>query len=541
MHIMNINILCALVTVILLPIIHAKTKHDSVVRQLNMPELPEHVHISRLISKLNVSIDEVVDATLDNMHTVVHLGNSCPFKRTVISKMLRNEKIKIMIAGGSVTYGADLRDRNRQRWPTLFSDILNNGWYSPGFEVVNLGSPACNIDYWVYRVREFSTADVVIVDLSVNDQGFDLQALPHLYHSFIQLLDDLPNHPAIYFHQAFRSGDKDKREIQGHCPAVNASISCCDGVSFCRKWYDMTDFVGITLKRLRVPSVSYRDLVWPTFFNPPNNLNLFWNGKSHPDYKAHQLMAKLIAYAFMIQVKDAHRSGHCSDGSVSANSDSRYVEQQHRDHSVMSLCPNPLTLMAAVADDKSSRSSFKVLTMLPSTNSNKSWKAVPLVTMESNGWKFFNDSKEKYGWLMICAKSEQPQLCSKGLSLQSDSSIPNACDHLTLSLEIDLTEHQPVVQIFFLKSYAAEMGTVKAWIDDNEDEAVLLNSHWDVEYSVTHTVTLSKTGLREMSTLLTGENYQLPSMMGGKHVLHLAPQAYRSDKFKWKLLGITSC
>ena len=45
------------------------------------------------------------------LNRVYHGGNACPFRRVVLSKMAKSEQIEIVIVGGSVTYGADLRDR----------------------------------------------------------------------------------------------------------------------------------------------------------------------------------------------------------------------------------------------------------------------------------------------------------------------------------------------------------------------------------------------------------------------------------------------
>ena len=70
----------------------------------------------------------------------------------------------------------------------------------------------------------------------------------------------------------------------------------------------MQDFVAITLNKFKVPFVSYRDLVWPDYLNPPATLPVLWNGKSHPDKKAHSLIAKLVAFGFMMQLKEAHNA-----------------------------------------------------------------------------------------------------------------------------------------------------------------------------------------------------------------------------------------
>lgn len=47
-----------------------------------------------------------------------------------------------------------------------------------------------------------------------------MQALPQLYNTFIQLLDRIPNHPAILFHQAFRTARYDTGDLNFNCPEV---------------------------------------------------------------------------------------------------------------------------------------------------------------------------------------------------------------------------------------------------------------------------------------------------------------------------------
>ena len=59
--------------------------------------------------------------------------------------MQKSEIIDIIIIGGSVTYGADLPDRMKQRWSTKFTEIMNSGWYDGKFNIKNLGVGACNI------------------------------------------------------------------------------------------------------------------------------------------------------------------------------------------------------------------------------------------------------------------------------------------------------------------------------------------------------------------------------------------------------------
>lgn len=431
-----------------------------------------------------------------------------------MSKLAAGQKLKILIVGGSVTYGADLADRMGQRWSNYFSKLLNSGWYSGGLDIVNIGVGACNVDVWMYKVNQMSDADLVIVDLTVNDQGFDLQALPHLYRTFIQLIDDQPNHPALLFHQAFRTAKRDFGDIKVHCPEENAHGTCCNGFFFCKRWWDMQDFVGIALNRLGVPFMSYRDLAWPTFESPPDNLDVWWNGMSHPDHRAHKMIAKLLAFGFMMQVKEAHDSTHCTvDGD-----NSRYVSALEIDATVRPICAAPLTAYH-VGDNP------------------ESVKFIPAKLVEgANMWRFYNDSQLKFGWILDKSKEEIALTCG------GQPWCPQAVEASVASFEIHMGA-SPRLQISFLKSQDANMGSIAAWVDDNKAETVLINGFWDLGYSVAHTMTFTNVPLVNYSTAVVGDAGLFPSLTPGQHTLHLAlpPKSNNHPRFKWKLLGITAC
>lgn len=245
-------------------------------------KLLEHVKLDSLLNTINQTLDEIVDKSIHDLAKVYHSGNLCPFQRKVLSKMAHKETIFIEILGGSATYGADLRHKTEERWSHRFGQIMNSGWYDGSISVTNRAMPACNIDAWVHQTTRFRAADLVIVDLSVNDQGFQLQSLPKYYETLVQLLDVLPNRPAILFHQAFRTARHDEKDIRQNCPEGQSARISSEGGPYllCKKWWDMQDYVAQTLDEYSVPFVSYRDLVWPDYSRPPSTLPHLWNGQS---------------------------------------------------------------------------------------------------------------------------------------------------------------------------------------------------------------------------------------------------------------------
>lgn len=470
-------------------------------------KMMQHVNMTKLLELLNHPIDDVVDSSLESMMSVTQMGNLCPFKRKIFTKIQNGEPIDIHILGGSVTVGADLRNPKAERWSTHFEQIMNSGWYSNRINVHNQAIAACNVNIWVDMVSKFKGADLVIVDLSVNDQGFDLQVLPHYYTTLIQQLDSLPNHPALMFQQAFRSGQREQREVQVHCP--NDYTTCCEGVLFCRRWWEMHDFVTIALKKYHVPYMSYRNLVWPEYEHPASNLNLFWNGLSHPDYKAHKLMAKLLSVGFMMQLKHAHKID-CED-----TSKQQYVSSSQVDNTIRSACPSPLVTMMA-KDVPTSISTFNVSAV-------------------GDYWRFYSDSKNKFGWILETNKTSMDTECGA-----NGNWCENARSRHTLALKIIMSSETPTVQLRFLRSYSPEMGSVKVWLDDKYNEAVELNGKWDSPYSVMNLATLSTKKL-EINSLMVGESHVTAMLTPGAHVLRITGANMPSDKFKWKLLGVTTC
>lgn len=242
--------------------------------------------IDRLLRAINRTVDIIVDKSVDDLARVYHSGNLCPFHRKVLSKLAHNKPINIEILGGSVTWGSQLTDPIKDRWSHKFEQIMNSGWYGGKISVINRGIPAFNIDSWIQKTDLFKSADLVIVDSTVNDQVFDPQILPGYYETFIELMNALPNRPALLFHQAFRAAGSMLNDTRRHC-TEQQTLTMKPNVLFntdpyyaCKRWWDMQNYVAPVLEEYSVPFVSYRDLAWPDFTHPPAALPLFWNGLS---------------------------------------------------------------------------------------------------------------------------------------------------------------------------------------------------------------------------------------------------------------------
>jgi hypothetical protein len=506
--------------------------------------LSMHVDMNRLHAELNNMIpgSAAVNFNLSAMHGVFKGGNICPFQRKLISKMQKGQRLVIEVLGGSATFGADLKKKEEERWTTRFQTVMNSGWYNGtgGIAVVNRAIPACNVDAWIYQTSRFKDADMVIVDLSINDQGFDLPVLTLYYQTLVQLLDELPNHPAILFVQGFRTSLQSKKEVDSVCPDAEKHGSCCTPtVYWCRKWWDMQDYVTVSLRKLKVPYVSYRDLVWPVYSSPPENLQSYWDGLSHPSAGVHLLYGKLVSFAFMRLLMLSHGAdthNKCTkEGSDRYHAGTAGAEGAVGEGgAVTAICGGDKYLTSMFANDSAaSQHSFDPFLVRDSGQQQQ--------------WRFYNDSKEKFGWILE-AKPE---------NASCEASTPCLDARTKISFEM-VFGPAPTLQVTYLKSWSEDMGTAVLWLDEKRDQAVLLPGYWKDEYSVSHYTTITPTRQANVSLIMLGENFLMPSLSPGKHVVHIAAASLAetsyfthgttimtkkklNNKFKWKLLGLQSC
>lgn len=539
-----------------------------------------HPKIKGFLCALRQPLDPIVDAKLHDLHRVYHTGNLCPFHRKIGEKFKRGENIVIEVLGGSETWGVDLVHRDLEKWTTILDHYLNSGWYPGKFQVINRGIRACGIEAWIWQTTRFVNADLVIVDASVNDQTLDMQSLPHHYKFLIERMAELPNSPALMFLQLFRltPDNSTKSEVFQQCPQTYGHC-CGNGVLYCPQWWDMHDFVTGTLKKYSVPFLSYRDLVWPDYNNPPSNLLSFWNGMSHPDYKVHALIGKLAGYGIIRQLQESLKfTSSCAAGTDFA---AKYiVGNDIEDKELKSICSNPLSKM--MSDSKQDEQRF----------------ALNMPT--SPRWRYIDDVPSKFGWLFYESMSNVTELCPLSKQrrlrqqrrqrrrLHSQASIsetevetyhnndptntadrsnsstvsyhrllensmvtpklssicPQFVEASTMSFNVEFSTTLPILQLTYLKSWSEDMGKVVVWLDDKIDETVLVSGYWTNEYSVSHLITLTASPMLNVSSLLLGESAVLRSISPGKHVLHIAPAEFisaKSKNLKWKLIGITAC
>lgn len=73
----------------------------------------------------------------------------------------------------------------------------------------------------------------------------------------------------------------------------------------------MADLEIPIIKHYQVPVVHFRDAVWPTISEPKQSLPCYWNGLSHPDAVAHELVASLVANGLAYSIFASEAIGNC--------------------------------------------------------------------------------------------------------------------------------------------------------------------------------------------------------------------------------------
>jgi hypothetical protein len=181
-------------------------------------------------------------------------------------------------------------------------------------------------------------------------------------------------------------------------------------------------------------------------------------------------------------------------------------------------------------------------------------------------WKYYNDTGMKFGWILNVkddelksiqnCKSKYHELNHRQLSKNREISSQNIknkdktsrfltmCKNFTMATQISFKvvfSTSPVLQVSYLKSYDAAMGSVYLWLDDDVSIFVELSGRWDDPYSITHYTTISPSPLTNISTYAVGEWKQLRTMTSGEHLVNIGGVPFKQEHFKWKLYSLISC
>lgn len=249
----------------------------------------------------------------------------------------------------------------------------------------------------------------------------------------------------------------------------------------------------------------------------------------HPDYKAHALIGKLIAYGFYRLIMDGNKTAGCYNNDINEESYlPKHSNAKERLNKAAIACPNPLLQLEASAEPASEN------------------VFLPYIVSQSH-WRFYNDSGTKYGWILDATQEQQTTANVSCRRIRRKlSSNRKLCKDFTNTARLSFNMTfgtTPVLRLSYLKSYTENMGAVRVWLDNDRDRFVDLPGKYydpDWTFSVSHYTTLSAVPLN-VSAHALGEWFALPSLTPGLHTVHIGPAPFKGEKFKWKLYSITSC
>ena len=269
------------------------------------------------------------------------------------------------------------------------------------------------------------------IELAINDQCEWVQIASRAKKVdtdsslLFNLILSLGTHPAVVSVELFRSGYKGASDAKRHCG--DHMLSFGPDVAFCEQWYMPQDWRAKARDRFRVPMVSYRDAVFPNLQDPPADLNVTWDGLSHPGPHVHFWVAEAIFFGLL---------------SIRENLAESYVPPELKG----SQCIHKKTSYYAYLGEEH----FPV---------------------KSHGcaWWFGEDVREKPGW--IIDGTHLP----KGCDMKKDAS-------REITFEVEAAK-LGLVQISFLTSYDIRMGVARIWIPGtNVERRLHAKSKW--HYSV---------------------------------------------------------
>ena len=255
----------------------------------------------KILNAIPVSGFEGVDFDRHTMKSVYHPADLC---RLQSQTLIEGAAFKVVIIGGSVPFGSEVE--KVERYSDVMQSWLNNA--SIAVDIQNIARGGCSSQCWLNRIDPTATpelwnANMILVDLSVNDQSASPAEIQSEHFRLIRLLRSLPQQPEIAFIEELRVAKDVKADMEAHCTENDRNEK--HGFFWCGRWWDMQTHAVPVLDWLNVTYISYRDGFWPQKFDVPESLPLYWNGLSHPDHKGHRLLAKLTMFLLGSVMMDA--------------------------------------------------------------------------------------------------------------------------------------------------------------------------------------------------------------------------------------------
>lgn len=539
----NLSLILIYIFSILL-LVKTQTNDQSICTHINFDSFFRYVDLNKLD---NIIYDSIKNNPypLNNrilMDSVVKNENPCPFRERVLLKMSKNETITIAIIGGSNTYGAGIPidTRFKLRWSNLLYEKLNNGWYQGKFEVINISRGGWSVNQWNRRIDEIAriNPDLIITDMTVNDSSENDKLLISSYQIMIKIMEALEKKPSIFNYITFKLTDNNIDEKYSIKYNITLSINGTNRYSSYYYFWIMHDYSKTAYNQLQVPYSSLRDLIYPDFFNPPDNLYNLWTGSSHPGYITHKYMSDHILTSLTYIIKDSLLTNKCYKNikkiyknPINFCNRKSYLANYMLDNTVRPVCY------------------YKDIINLMEYNNNNQLNHSFIMSNTFNyttsKWKYYADSNNKYGWIY---DEELPNVLNyydkknkKFYEHIKYNDLP--IDHI-LSFNITI---QNAIQISYLSTYNQYTGAFIVWLNNDINNSVYIDTRWLLKYSIPSTYyLLLNNKLKIYRMLINNIHKYLPTPSSNNIILNIFP-FYSSSKnkiiqrIKVKILEIITC
>lgn len=543
-YLIYLNIFYIIIWFILITSINAQKVYNE-----DKDSICTHLHVDKLLKYVDLhllenSIEDILQTNSFPMNDRTRLDSSlsfpnpCPFREKILQKMSKNETINITVIGGSNTYGTGIKEdeRYKLRWSTLLSNYLNSGWYSGNFNVINIAKSGWSIQIWNERMDEIAktSPDLLITDFTVNDTDeMRYRSLQTLYNIFLKVIETLEYKPALLMDLTLR--------IDKHSKPPDPSNKYDFNVKFKEKntglygyyyLWKTADFSSEVTRKYEVPTASYRDVIYPDFFSPPDNILELWSDPMHVNSTTHKYMADHMYNSIIKMIKESLLTNKCQKTIKGVENPypycnrSGYIDPKYFEKAIRPVCiPRGIIKNMEATREKESKNTFKM-----SSTFN-----------ESSKWKFYSDSKSKYGWIYNEISPNNTNYLDESLkNFKKNLKISDLPQDKILSFEVYTNN---TIQLSFLNSYPDIYGGFIIWFDDDLSISGYQNTQWITKSSVTSIYNIFFKEI-DIDRRLVPQRQNFFNIKEGIHIMNIFPVPAKLDsphQLKVKILGVLSC
>lgn len=197
-----------------------------------------NITVMEAISNFTLPLYKPIDLTSEMLQRAFYNNtlsrkSKCAWIHKMIIPVKEKRNVNVLVIGGSMTFGSELAAQQHP-WPYHLEKIFGDD----KFKVVNLAIPGAGVEYFVENnnwIPENKDANLIIIDLCVNDQSFDtnngedFEQLVSLYSHLIEKIYRTFDVPAILGVLSFRTANNNAYDKNLHC-ANEPPLQCCNGL-----------------------------------------------------------------------------------------------------------------------------------------------------------------------------------------------------------------------------------------------------------------------------------------------------------------------